>query len=54
MTPGEAAYMKWREILDPQSKPPLIGLVPWESLLPRTRQTWDAIARAAIEASRKG
>jgi len=56
MTPGEAAYAKWCERVSNK----LSGLsiakdivlhLPWHQLKPAQKETWEAIAAAAIAAA---
>lgn len=53
-SPGEAAYAKWVErvsLNDPRTpRLPTLDLMPWTKLTVHARATWEAVAKAAIEA----
>lgn len=55
VSPGQAAYEKWCERINPKGgklfKP--LPIQPWDKLKPATKSTWEAVAQAAIEHNRR-
>ena len=54
-SPGRAAYEKWCECINPPQLPKqhALRIQPWGELKPKTKDTWDAVAQAAIKADRR-
>lgn len=51
ITPGQAAYEKWCENINPPQLPKqhALAIQPWGKLRRRTQAVWVSIAQAAIE-----
>ncbi len=51
MSPGQAAYEKWCERINPPEIPKqhVLRIQPWSKLRLSTRAVWEAVAKAAIK-----